>query len=209
MPARRADRRLRRWSYRHWRPAPGVPALAAVFPHRVGDGPGDQSAVMVRRQRTKLIRSEAHDLGGPVDGPVPLIGQIKHGPFPLGKGELFAGHDEGQEIGFGAAAGEHSAGLGGKVEKLLEPVEDENLHLGRPGRFQPGTAEKIVAPHSQSPRTLNSVGAPGINAQNRGWSGFIAQCATCPEIGRALPRAADHAPEPARAAASPCRHGSR
>ena len=75
---------------------------------------------------------------------MPLLGLVEHGPATIGEGQAFPRHGQSDERGLGPAAGEQPARLRWVAEKLLEPIEHQQLDLGRPGRFQPDATEEVA-----------------------------------------------------------------
>ena len=92
---------------------PRQPAGGAVLGDGAAQAVRRQAEVVVGRHGPDLVRAQADDLGRPIDRPVPLLGDVEDGPAAVLEGEPFAGHDQGGQVGLGAAAGQDAGASGG------------------------------------------------------------------------------------------------
>ena len=124
---------------------PGIATLAAIFFHRLVKRLGTEAEAFVRGHRAQLFRPQAHDLGGAIDRPMPLFRDIQDRAVTLVLAQALSSNDQGGQIRFRSAACENAGCLGRITEKLLEPVENHQLHLCRSRGFQPDAGKEVRA----------------------------------------------------------------
>src|SRR6266540_7381764 len=95
------------------------------------------------------MREEARDSCGTREREMRLIGDVRDEFGTRARAERFARADERRQVRGRTAGHEQSAGVGGQTQPLLEPAENLELELARPGRLHPRTGVDVARARDQ------------------------------------------------------------